>query len=350
MTGAERGRFAEWRSAMGVLPLGRRRVAGIDALREFAGFDVGFEMIVDRPGDDLVLDTDMTIGASRLFVAEVERFYGDGRTAALFSVDAPQVRQRNQLVALGSASRMATLAPATYQRLGFTAATYRTWCEEIGRVMPTWQRAGLYHHHQYRYLICEGPALLGLVNAMHGEPARPSQLAWLRRLLPTLRQRLVVERRLAAAIRDAGMLQASLDTLPWPAFVTGGAGQVRTANVAGTAALGDRAVRELMRAASRGEVAGARVTELVEGEVRWRLVELPQLRGPIGLQVAAGRFGLSQRQRAVLEQVLAGRSHRAVAIALGISARTVEAHVAASLGKLGVRSVAEAVVLLAGRR
>ncbi len=155
MTGAERGRFAEWRSAMGVLPLGRRRVAGIDALREFAGFDVGLEMVIDRPVVDLEIETTI-FGASRTFVAEMEGFYGDGRTAALFSVDAPQVHQRNQLVALGNVPAVCSLRPTTYQRLGFTAATYRTWCEEIGRVMPAWQRAGLYHHHQYRYLICEG--------------------------------------------------------------------------------------------------------------------------------------------------------------------------------------------------
>jgi DNA-binding NarL/FixJ family response regulator len=51
--------------------------------------------------------------------------------------------------------------------------------------------------------------------------------------------------------------------------------------------------------------------------------------------------GLTRREREVAELVAQGRSNRAVAHALGIGERTVEAHVASALGKLGFDSRVE---------
>lgn len=50
---------------------------------------------------------------------------------------------------------------------------------------------------------------------------------------------------------------------------------------------------------------------------------------------------LSEREREVLERVLAGKSSRQIAEELYISAKTVEFHRARIMGKLGVRSAAE---------
>jgi RNA polymerase sigma factor (sigma-70 family) len=59
---------------------------------------------------------------------------------------------------------------------------------------------------------------------------------------------------------------------------------------------------------------------------------------------ACGRLALlSQREREVLDRVVAGRTNREIAEALDISVKTVEAHRARVMEKLGVDSVAELV-------
>jgi two-component system response regulator FixJ len=61
---------------------------------------------------------------------------------------------------------------------------------------------------------------------------------------------------------------------------------------------------------------------------------------------AAGRIAaLSPREREVLEQLMAGKSNKAIANELGLSPRTVEVHRARLMARLGVGSVAEAVRL-----
>ena len=61
-------------------------------------------------------------------------------------------------------------------------------------------------------------------------------------------------------------------------------------------------------------------------------------------RVVAERLGqLTQREREVLDLVVAGRLNREIAEALGISVKTVEAHRAHLMEKLGVSSVAELV-------
>jgi two-component system response regulator FixJ len=54
---------------------------------------------------------------------------------------------------------------------------------------------------------------------------------------------------------------------------------------------------------------------------------------------------LTQRERMVLQGLVSGRPNKVIAHELGISPRTVEAHRAAVMDKLGARSLAEAVRL-----
>jgi two-component system response regulator FixJ len=54
---------------------------------------------------------------------------------------------------------------------------------------------------------------------------------------------------------------------------------------------------------------------------------------------------LSQRERQVLEALMAGRSNKVIGYDLGISVRTVEVHRARMMDRLGVRQLAEAVRL-----
>ena len=58
--------------------------------------------------------------------------------------------------------------------------------------------------------------------------------------------------------------------------------------------------------------------------------------------------GLTQREREVMERVVAGRHNREIAAELAISPRTVEVHKARMMDKLGVGSVADLVRLSLG--
>lgn len=59
---------------------------------------------------------------------------------------------------------------------------------------------------------------------------------------------------------------------------------------------------------------------------------------------------LTQRERQVMEQVVAGRHNREIAVALGISSRTVEVYKARMMDKLDVRSATDLVKLLLAQR
>ncbi len=68
--------------------------------------------------------------------------------------------------------------------------------------------------------------------------------------------------------------------------------------------------------------------------------------GPAAAAAAAARVAaLTPRERMVLRSLVLGRPNKVIAHELGISPRTVEAHRAAIMEKLGVRSLAEAVRL-----
>jgi two-component system response regulator DctR len=66
--------------------------------------------------------------------------------------------------------------------------------------------------------------------------------------------------------------------------------------------------------------------------------------------VAARLAGLTQREREVMERVLAGDYNKTIADALGIAVRTVEVHRARIFEKMGVRSAVELAQLLAPKR
>jgi two-component system, LuxR family, response regulator FixJ len=76
--------------------------------------------------------------------------------------------------------------------------------------------------------------------------------------------------------------------------------------------------------------------------------EIPSFGTAIDTRLAAARTlieSLTQREREVLQMVMEGRQNKAIAHALGISVRTVEVHRTRLMGRLGVRTVAEAVRL-----
>ena len=68
-------------------------------------------------------------------------------------------------------------------------------------------------------------------------------------------------------------------------------------------------------------------------------------RAPAAAAAAARLAALTPRERAVLRGLVSGQPNKVIAHELGISPRTVEAHRAALMEKLGARSLAEAVRL-----
>ena len=74
-----------------------------------------------------------------------------------------------------------------------------------------------------------------------------------------------------------------------------------------------------------------------------------ECRGTAQQQAAASRLAtLSRRERDVMEGAVAGKPNKIIADELGISIKTVEAHRARMMGKLGVSSIAELVRLVLG--
>ena len=143
-------------------------------------------------------------------------------------------------------------------------------------------------------------------------------------------------------------LVATLQALPTAALIVDRLGNVVLANEAG---------RELAAAFEAAELvdhieaarAGARtlfaITELMpdgRGPVlAVRRVDEPSLEER--LEHAADQFGLTKAHTRVLAFIARGLANRAIALELGISERTVEAHVTAILDRLGVDSRAAAV-------
>ena len=104
------------------------------------------------------------------------------------------------------------------------------------------------------------------------------------------------------------------------------------------------ALLRAVRSARRGELAMPRA---MAGRLVERLASAARDRG--GLD-APELLGLSAREREVLQLLANGHTDREIAVALTISPRTAETHVAAILRKLEVRNRSEAAMLYRRRR
>jgi NarL family two-component system response regulator YdfI len=95
-----------------------------------------------------------------------------------------------------------------------------------------------------------------------------------------------------------------------------------------------------IRAAARGET-------LLKPDVMARL--LAQTQKPGGAKPQPENIGLTEREMEVLQAAAQGKTSKEIAFALGISERTVKAHLASVYQKLGVDSRAAAIAAAAGR-
>jgi len=95
-----------------------------------------------------------------------------------------------------------------------------------------------------------------------------------------------------------------------------------------------------IRAAARGET-------LLKPEVMTRL--LAQTQAPSGSKPQPENIDLTEREMEVLKAAAQGKTSKEIAFALGISERTVKAHLGSIYQKLGVDSRAAAIAAAAGR-
>jgi DNA-binding NarL/FixJ family response regulator len=104
-------------------------------------------------------------------------------------------------------------------------------------------------------------------------------------------------------------------------------------------------VEEAFRAGASAYVlkraAAAELVEAVRSALAGRVYVSPTITQPAQYQPAAGRTGLTARQREVLQLVAEGRSAKQIAAELNISPKTVEFHKAAIMDRVGLRTTAE---------
>jgi DNA-binding CsgD family transcriptional regulator len=211
--------------------------------------------------------------------------------------------------------------------------------------------------HIIRALICDGGSLLAWFGAFHPDRADTRQQEIMIAMIPALRRRLLIERRLAAASLLSGALETALEQLGAPAFVVNTAGRIFEANDLGKALLETRRTEvasSLQNAiAERPSLLSFELTRLRDtGRAdHWLAIqrtgtgEAPVARA---LSLAVTRFKLTVRQRDVLELLLRGDTNTTIAATLRISERAVEQHVSAMLDRTGVdnRSTLISLVLL----
>ena len=88
-------------------------------------------------------------------------------------------------------------------------------------------------HHIERVLLCEDAKLLGWYGVLTATALSDRQRALWLALVPSLRGRLALERRLSAAVLHDAALDAVLDRIGSPALVVGAAGAIRGVNASG---------------------------------------------------------------------------------------------------------------------
>jgi DNA-binding CsgD family transcriptional regulator len=146
--------------------------------------------------------------------------------------------------------------------------------------------------------------------------------------VPSIQRRLLYRARLAEAGVVSAALEVALEALPAPAVI----------------------LDEKRRVVHRG--CGARDLP-VDGELELTPIDVNGMgrhylavakrRGQLDFTRLERRYGLTVREREVLEAVAAGRTNRAIAVRLACSERTVEAHLERLLSKLQVAARGELV-------
>jgi DNA-binding CsgD family transcriptional regulator len=193
--------------------------------------------------------------------------------------------------------------------------------------------------HQLRVLVCEDGALDAWVGVVRTDPFTDRERRVFGRVLPALRTRLSLERKLETSAITTAALGAVLEQLGAAAFVVRDPCAVVHANSVGRALL-DRSRAETLEAlrASRLGVGDRYDVSRIDAPGipgYWLAIARPTDATETRVDAAAGRWGLTRRQREVLLQIARGESNKSIAARLGCTEGTIEFHVTALLQKAG---------------
>lgn len=248
-----------------------------------------------------------------------------------YDLTRPEAAQRNRTIE--ATAWVDRAAPDTWAQAPM--------CQQVMRPF------GMDHHRHLRVLICEGPVLLGWFGGVQDRAVEPRQRRVLTALVPAMRRRLSVERRLGSAPRVMAALAVALAQLGAPAFVIGIRGEVHETNAAGRQLLGQAWATTM--AALRDAVArpaarpGLELIDLHEHGMPRHYLAIVRAQDGDGhlaarVHAAARRWHLTPRQVQVLELVARGQANATIAILLGVGTSAIEFHVRAIFDRVGVDS------------
>ncbi len=347
-----RALLADWEEELSVVRLGQPAPASAPVLREVVDVDVVLVVRVAPPGAPSLFEDSEVVGVRAGFVEELGSHYSGPEPAAMFDFHQPQPQQRNRALVIERTDQLEDASPLALRQASASPQrrSHGLVVGGDGADHPDVEAVQPDAHHSASGAGVYGPALVGVVAQMSVEQLRPVQLARFRSMGRRFMRRRLAEARLKLAQEDAALLATALDLLPGPAFVVGPAGKIELANVVGlTAAATGRSGGGAGRRGRRRDT-GVRVTAVADRGRRCCVVELA-MDGAADRRLAVARaMGLTERQCQVLRHLLQGAGYRRIAVQLAISERTVEQHVSAVLARLGVASVAEALLLLHQRQ
>lgn len=209
------------------------------------------------------------------------------------------------------------------------------------RVRARFERElGFTTEDQLRVVVTEGRTMLAWVGGLRGPHDKPfdaNSEALVRRLLPAIRDRLILDERLRRAPLVGAALDAALVLFDEPVLLVDQAGRPVLLNpVAQRMWDADAGLREEVQAALAGHAGPFRVTDVRADGVPLHqlLVRRGDDRGALARRVAADRdWLLTPRESAVLALVVQGLTNQAIARQLDCAERTVELHVTRLLEK-----------------
>ena len=195
----------------------------------------------------------------------------------------------------------------------------------------------LHRHRQLRVLVCDGAQLMGWFGAVQPDEPTQRQHELLRALVPSVRRRMLAERRLDSTLLKAAALETALELIDAPALILE-RGAVAHCNRAGSLLLAD-AADDLLAACARARVQPERGIELlpIGPDQTIAIVRRTQRLG-VAERIAAieSSWKLSRRTAEVLRHVIDGQTNATIAQLLGVSTRAVELHVTKLLDLAGV--------------
>jgi DNA-binding CsgD family transcriptional regulator len=247
-----------------------------------------------------------------------------------FNPTRPERQQRNAVLTMTQIKKLAGVSTAPV----------------LSTIYPLF---GIARDEQLRVLVCDGASLLAYVALFQANDFELRQRRLLRRLVPMMQRRLSRERVLSNASSTKLLLGAALEEIPSAAFVLSDGGRVIEANRLGARWLdvngfeGRRALRDAVIAPGPTAIAAFRLTHVVTAEESPKVlaVEVTTTATFYSVARAGDRWGFTARELQVLEGVASGMPTRTLAAQLGVSERTVEAHLTRMFAKAQVATRAE---------